>query len=102
MYKFGGHRSSIPPQNRQLIALISQDKQQVDGFVGKVTLNNHLLNAVFEINSRAQVAMQDCMAQLAGAGRERDAARGREGEARKGVEEVINLKPSTLNPHPEP
>ena len=37
MYQLDGFRKSSPPQNRQLVVLISKNKQQVDDLVGELT-----------------------------------------------------------------
>ena len=38
LYQFNGFIRSTPPQNRQLIVLISKEKQQVDDLVGELTV----------------------------------------------------------------
>ena len=37
-----------PPQNRQLLVLISNKKQQVDDFVKELTFQNHLVDTLCE------------------------------------------------------
>ena len=41
MYQSNGFRKSIPTQKRQLIALISDSKEQVDDFVGDLTFKTN-------------------------------------------------------------
>jgi hypothetical protein len=48
---------STLPQNRQLNILIGKSKQQVDGFAGKLTLRNHLIDTFCDM--RAQKATND-------------------------------------------
>ena len=49
MYQLNGFGKPTPPQNRQLIILISKREEQVDDVVGGVTFQNRLINTFCEM-----------------------------------------------------
>ena len=49
MHSFIGFRKSTPPQHRQLNILVGNSRQYVDDFMGVLTFENHLINALCEI-----------------------------------------------------
>jgi hypothetical protein len=54
MYQLDGFSKSNPPQNRQLIVLITDSKQLVDDFVGELTFQNHQINALCQIKALSE------------------------------------------------
>jgi len=51
LYQLNGFRKSTSPQNRQLIVLMGNSKQEGENIVGELTFQNHSIDTFCEIRS---------------------------------------------------